>query len=314
MTQNPYFYADPPDVPLAVDRADVLSETISAVALRGVGVSRWGPPAPCRVEVPATSAVVHLAECPLLVSGPGLAEVELAAGDLVLMAHGGEHLIATPGSTSQPRALRAADMFAPGSGAPPRWLTGTYRATDAAAGLLAELPPAVVVRAAAGHAWQPLATSLLVAEIAPNRPGASVMISRILDLLLIHALREWSSSSPVGGGPLAAALDVRLAPALEAIHRRPEHRWTVADLARVTSQSRTSFAEHFRRKVGMSPASYLAARRLMVAADKLRSTSAPIAEIAHSVGYESEAAFSRAFRRRYGCPPRDYRVPRDTDR
>ncbi|NMO01281.1 AraC family transcriptional regulator [Gordonia sp. TBRC 11910] len=305
MTENPRDIADPPDL-LVDDRSDVLSDTIRAVALRGVAASRWAPPLPFRVTIFAGGPVVHLAEAPIVIAGAGVPDVEMAAGDLCLLARGVQHQVVSPGAAGRARPLGAGDRYGV-SPAAAAWVTGSYRATDVGAGLLDELPPIVVVRAAAGHEWQPLAAQLLVAEIEPHRPGASVMIGRILDLLLIHALREWSSSTKTGSGPLAAALDAQLAPALEVIHREPGKPWSVDDLARLTQQSRSSFAARFRAKVGLSPAAYLIERRLMVAAEKLRNTSAPSSQIAHAVGYDSEAAFSRAFRRQYGQPPRDYR-------
>lgn len=309
MTEKPQDIADSPSLMLGgYESSDVLSDTIGAVALRGVGVSRWSPPAPFRVSVPAGAALVHLAEMPVTVCGHGMSDVALDAGDLVFLAHGGPHdVVGRTGAATAVRPLSAADMFAPNVGESAAWLTGVYQSTDEAAGLLGELPPAVVVRAAAGHAWQPLAAQLLIDEIEPHRPGAAVMIGRILDLLLIHALREWSSSGPVSSGPLAAALDSHLAPVLAAIHRHPERPWTVDQLAGPARQSRSSFAARFRAKVGTSPAAYLAQRRLLLAAELLRASSDTSAQIAHRVGYESEAAFSRAFRRQFGSPPRDYR-------
>ncbi len=131
------------------------------------------------------------------------------------------------------------------------------------------------------------------------------MISRLLDLLFIHVLREWSRRRPTSTGWLTAAMDPALSVVLTAIHRDLGHPWSVAKLASVADVSRTALAQRFARLLGEPPLTYIANRRLGRAADLLRTSSAPVGAIANEVGYSSEAAFSRAFRRRFGQPPRE---------
>ncbi len=132
------------------------------------------------------------------------------------------------------------------------------------------------------------------------------MISRILDLLFIHALRAWSTDTAAPGW-LTAALDPALAPVLTAVHHSPAAPWSVSDLAALASMSRTTFTDRFTRRLGQPPAAYLTGQRLARAATLLRTSTIPIATVAHQVGYDSEAAFSRAFHRHYGTPPLRYR-------
>ena len=136
------------------------------------------------------------------------------------------------------------------------------------------------------------------------------MVARILDLLFIQILRAWAAGTDAKPNWLAGALDPQIGLALSAIHRDPGHDWTVEELARACSLSRSAFAARFVARVGKPPATYLAHVRLDAATDLLRDTSLPVTLIAENVGYTSEAAFSRAFKNCYGTPPARWR--RDT--
>ena len=133
------------------------------------------------------------------------------------------------------------------------------------------------------------------------------MVARILDLLFIQILRAWAAGTDAEPNWLAGALDPQIGLALSAIHRDPGHDWTVEELARACSLSRSAFAARFAARVGSPPATYLAHVRLDAATDLLRDTSLPVTLIAENVGYTSEAAFSRAFKQRYGAPPARWR-------
>lgn len=135
------------------------------------------------------------------------------------------------------------------------------------------------------------------------------MVSRLLDLVFIQVLRAWAADDGAAGDPgwLTAALDRTLGPALRAMHRKPEHAWTVEELADLSAMSRAAFAARFTQKVGDPPGRYLTRIRLTRAADQLATTNQPVSAIGRAVGYESEAAFSRAFSRQYGIAPRSWR-------
>jgi AraC-like DNA-binding protein len=145
-------------------------------------------------------------------------------------------------------------------------------------------------------------------ELTREGAGQEVVLDRLLDLLLIEALRVWFAR-PDGGAPRwwTAADDVRLAPALRAVHHRPEQPWTVASLAAEAGLSRAAFARRFGEVVGETPMAYLTDWRLSLAADELRGSDATVAAIARTVGYASPFSLSTAFKRRYGLSPQDYR-------
>ncbi|WP_454788731.1 AraC family transcriptional regulator [Mycolicibacterium lutetiense] len=312
MTDSPEKLANPPSAALtAAAGTDALSEILRAVRLRGDTVTRWSPTAPFRVLVPPAIRVLHIAETPELTLHIAGQPVTMDTGDMVLLARGDAHSI-SHGARDNPRALTGDDRYSPSDHVDsdaPRWLSGVFAVENTVADpLLSVLPPAIVIRAGRpGHAWLPLSLQLLLAETAEPRPGAGVMISRILDLLFIHALREWSRSADTAPGWLTAAMDPQLGPVLTAVHNDPAHPWSVTELADLARHSRSTFAERFTRLFGQSPAAYVTERRLDRAADLLRSTTTSVSKIGRAIGYTSDSAFSRAFQRRYGAPPLRWR-------
>jgi transcriptional regulator GlxA family with amidase domain len=167
----------------------------------------------------------------------------------------------------------------------------------------------IVLRGAHGPALEGLevARRMMVVELERPSQGSAVMIARILDLLFIQILRAWAAGPDAEANWLAGALNPQIGMALSAIHRDPAHDWTVEELARTCSLSRSAFAARFVDRVGVPPATYLARVRLDAAADLLRDTQLPVAVVAARVGYTSEAAFSRAFKHHYGSPPARWR-------
>jgi AraC-like DNA-binding protein len=189
---------------------------------------------------------------------------------------------------------------------PARWLCGTFTIGDPQAShLLASLPAVIVLRGAGGPALEGLevARRMLLIEMESPSQGSAVMVARILDLILIQILRAWAAGAGVEPNWLAGAVDPQIGPALSAVHRDPAHDWTVEELARACCLSRSAFAARFVARVGQPPATYLAHVRLDAATGLLRDTALPVAAVGESVGYTSEAAFSRAFKHRYGRPP-----------
>lgn len=310
MTEKREEHADPADELGGGSEIDELSDVLVRARLRGDGASAYSPPAPFDIAFSPGTARLHFAlEAPVEVRVAGRSQpIVLAPADVVFVGRDTAHSIASPGAAVAPRRLAPGDRATPASIAQ-GWITGTFRAEDEiAAPLLAELPAVVHLAAdRPGRDWQQLSLHLLVSEIARSKPGSWVMVSRILDLVLIHALREWAGSDDVEPGWLATALDERLAPALSAIHRHPERPWTVAELAALTRQAPSTFAHRFSELVGTTPAAYLTDQRMAAAARMLESTTSQVGRIAATVGYASEPAFSRAFRRRFGVPPLAWR-------
>ena len=168
--------------------------------------------------------------------------------------------------------------------------------------LVSLLPQIVHVRG-----QQRLATlvDLVREETRETRPAREVVLSRLLEVLLIEALRSTSGTHPPPGLVRALA-DGRLASAIRSMHERPTHPWTVVELAREAALSRSTFFERFSREVGVAPMEYLLAWRMALAKDMLCRQAGRMAEIAERVGYSSASTFSVAFTRHVGRPPRQY--------
>jgi AraC-like DNA-binding protein len=147
-------------------------------------------------------------------------------------------------------------------------------------------------------------------EIAAGRPGSETILAKLSELLFVEAVRHYAETLPDGRtGWLAGLRDTHVARALALIHRDITKPWTVGELGREVGLSRSALGDRFTRLIGMPPIQYLANWRMQVAAEKLRNTSASLAQVADMVGYESEAAFSRAFKRAVGKSPATWRRP-----
>lgn len=142
-------------------------------------------------------------------------------------------------------------------------------------------------------------------ESREQRPAREVVLTRLLEVLLIEALRSTAGTN-ASQGLVRGLSDCRLAAALRVMHEHPRHAWTVAELAKTAALSRSSFFERFSRAVGMAPMEYLLTWRMALAKDLLRRSEGRIAEIAQRVGYSSASTFSVAFTRHVGRPPAQY--------
>jgi AraC-like DNA-binding protein len=278
---------------------DLLSELLRSVRLSGERIVAYAPPRRFSVSFADIGAlhIVEEGDLVLRIDGDLPAE-RVSPGDVILLPRGDPHRIS---DASQH------DVPAP---EPVRWLCGTFTIGDPQAShLLASLPAVIILRGASGPALEGLevARRMILFEMQSPSQGSAVMVARILDLLFIQILRAWASGTDAEPNWLAGALDPQVGLALSAIHRDPGRDWTVEGLARVCSLSRSAFAARFVARVGEPPAGYLAQVRLVAATDLLRGTSLPVTVIAENVGYTSEAAFSRAFKHRYGTSPARWR-------
>jgi AraC-like DNA-binding protein len=176
--------------------------------------------------------------------------------------------------------------------------------------LLSALPRRIVARGVAGD-WLTEFPRHVVAEANDDRPGADTMLTRMAELMFVEVVRRYVASlAPRDTGWLAGLVDAVVGPALRALHERPEHAWTLPELAHTIGASRTVLVERFSALVGLPPMQYLTQWRLQLAADHLARGSAKVATIGTRVGYESEAAFSRAFKRATGQSPSAWRNAR----
>ncbi len=176
--------------------------------------------------------------------------------------------------------------------------------------LLTALPPLLVtnVRGRPCAEWVESSFRYAAREFSSRRPGSQEILGRLSELLFVEAVREHIERLPAeAGGWLAALRDPALARALAAMHSRPAHAWTVEELAKQACLSRSAFADRFTSVAGLPPMSYLTRWRMLLARQRLRESADTIAQIAASVGYESESTFSRAFRREMGCAPGAWR-------
>jgi AraC-like DNA-binding protein len=254
----------------------------------------------------------------------GAAPVRLAAGDIALIKGTGMHTIADDPSTPPqfvihqgkkhlPDGSEVADhqTLAPrtyGDGLPGAtiMLRGAYELRgNVGDRLLGMLPPLAVVPA--GPRTR-AALDLLATEIARDEPGQDAVLHRLLDLVLVLALRAWCAR-PEAALPAwyRALAEPAIGDALRLLHEDPAHRWTVAALAAKVGMSRAAFAARFTSLVGEPPLTYLTGWRMTLAADLLRDTDATIATVAHNVGYEDPFAFSVAFKRARGVSPSIWR-------
>ncbi|WP_353962350.1 MULTISPECIES: AraC family transcriptional regulator [unclassified Streptomyces] len=286
---------------------DLLSELLRSARLSGERIVAYAPPRNFSIGFADIGSlhIIEAGELVLRVDGDPHVQ-HLSRGDVVLLPRGDTHHISDAGKRAQAIVRTSAPE-------PARWLCGTFTiGAPQASHLLRCLPAVIILRGDRGPALEGLevAHRMLVFEMQSPSQGSAVMVARILDLIFIQILRAWAAGSDAEPNWLAGAFDPQISLALSAIHRDIGHDWTVDELARACNLSRSAFAARFVARVGKPPATYLAHVRLGAATDLLRDTSLPLTLIAESVGYTSEAAFSRAFKNRYGMPPARWR--RDT--
>jgi AraC-like DNA-binding protein len=234
--------------------------------------------------------------------------------------HGQGHLLLSEPGVPAPRVDElhydyASDRYAilryGGGGATTSIVCGTVRfGHPAARNLVALLPRTIAIEGAPGSPspeadWMHSTLRLIAAEARALRPGGEAVITRLSDILVIQAIRAWIAGDPAGQtGWLGALQDPRIGRAMSFVHRYPAQPWSVASLARETAMSRSAFAARFTELVGEPVMmQYVTRWRMHVALDWLRTDDIPVAELAARLGYESEAAFSRAFKRTVGIAP-----------
>jgi AraC-like DNA-binding protein len=250
----------------------------------------------------------------------GEAALRLVAGDVVVFPQGDAHVMASapglpPAQGSRLQAVlsrRPRQLSFGGGGATTRIVCG-YLACDArlAGMLLAGLPPVlrVNVRGSNAGVWLETSVRYALGEVrSAKRPGGAGVLAKLAEVLIIETLRLYINEQSVGRtGWLAGMGDRIVSAALNQMHERPAHAWTLEELARVAGTSRSVLAERFQHMVGTSPMQYLTQWRMVLAANLLTRSNAPLAHIAEDVGYQTDTAFSRAFRREYGEPPAAWR-------
>ncbi|WCM23574.1 AraC family transcriptional regulator [Paraburkholderia bryophila] len=241
----------------------------------------------------------------------GHAPLELLSGDFVLIPAAYGVAISSlepplPGvAASVPVALGTGEYLigSPDRPIDTRMMAGHCRFGSPDASLLVSLLPQIVhVR---GEHRLATLVQLVREESLAQRPAREVVLSRLLEVLLIEALRSTAGTN-ASPGLVRGLADSRLAEAIRGMHERPTHAWTVAELAKQAALSRSTFFERFSRAVGVAPMEYLLAWRMALAKDLLRRNEGRVAEVAQRVGYSSASTFSVAFTRHVGRPPAQY--------
>lgn len=249
------------------------------------------------------------------VAGRPATAVTLQPSEVVILPHNDVHHL---GSDLSLEPISSAALAVPadngmyqvthgGGGEAVRMICG-YLGCDFAHGspMLANLPPILRIPVAGEGEGDWIRSTFLYAatEIAAGRPGSETVLAKLSELLFIEAVRRHVATLDEGAtGWLAGLRDPFVSRALELLHSDVTRPWTVDELSRQVGLSRSALAERFQRLVGQPPMGYFARWRMEVAAQHLRSSSASIAQVAHSVGYEAEAAFSRAFKKAFGVAP-----------
>jgi AraC-like DNA-binding protein len=316
---------------------DALSTALSSVRMTGAIFAEATCTAPWGFAVPAIDALeqVVLMLAPgtervvgyhLVTDGKavvrleGAADVPVTAGDIVIIPHGDPHTISNGApsklvdSSTSLAGWLAGDvrtMRLDGGGEATRFVCGYFGCERHAARLfLAGLPSIIKidVRSDTAGRWLEASVRHLLDEAQLQRPGGAIVLSKMAEAFFIETLRRYIQQlPPEQRGWLAGARDPVVGAALALLHREPCYPWTVAELAAKVGASRSLVAGRFAQLLGEPPLTYLGRWRLQLAARLLQTTRKPIVHVALDVGYESEAAFNRAFKREFDLPPAQYR-------
>jgi AraC-like DNA-binding protein len=298
-------------------RSDPLGEALHFLRINGVFYSRCELTAPWGLTVPAMGDLwFHV-----VISGEVLLEVAeadtipLRRGDLALVPRSEGHRVRGEPGAPVPGVLdvereQVGDRYEVlrhgGGGTSTTLICGSVRFDAPMARDLVEmLPPTIHVEPSDPPSdWMPGALGLMAAEAGEPRPGGEAVITRLADILVIQAIRSWiETDTAARRGWLGALRDPQIGRAIALVHGQPERAWTVGSLADEVAMSRSAFAARFSELVGEPVMQYVTRWRMQVANDALRSEGATVAEVAARLGYRSEAAFGRAFKRAIGVSP-----------
>lgn len=303
--------------PMMASRVDLLSQVLTLIRLRGELIFSAELTAPWALQFDPGSAYFHVVlDGTIEVEASDGKRVHAGPGDLLVLPQGSGHRIGIGGAPPVPiREVLEAQIREEqlairlgGNGAMTHLITGAFRFEgDNMPTMIAVLPSLIHISKALRseeEAWVEGIAHFLLAEAREPHPGAALMISRLIDILVIRAMRTWvRTAPPENRGWLGALADVRISRALKAIHDEPFRRRTVAELAGIAGMSRSSFAERFATLIGAAPLHYQTRWRLLLANEMLKRPDTRVSDIGRRVGYDSDAAFSRAFKAQFGYPP-----------
>ena len=306
---------------------DLLSDILSQMRLTGTLYFRTAFTSPWSVQVPSYQDVArfHFAwkgRCFVRVAGAS-SPVMLEQGDLVIITKGAAHTLYCDPKTED-LAVQLDEVIErsgfSGRGALVYGDTGTDHETQLVCGhfafdpaashpLIDALPVHIHVRnyGDTTRDWMDSCLRIIGAETGHHKMGGDLIALKLSEVIFAQALRTYLNSEGVDAPVMAAFADPSLAKALTAIHQRPAFTWTLDALSAVAGMSRTSFATRFADRMSMTPFAYITHWRMQLARQALNESTRPIIEIAESIGYQSEAAFGRVFRKQFGIAPARYR-------
>jgi AraC-like DNA-binding protein len=307
----------------AWNSGDPLGQTLHAFRLRGVVYTRSHLTAPWGIELPAMTDcllfhVVTQGQCRLEQRDAEAAT--LCPGEFVLIPHGQGHVIKHGAGAEalpyfdlpiQQVCERYEVLHHGGGGEETTLICGAVRFDHPAARQLVQLLPRMIhiqSGASAQSQWMQSTLRLMAAEAVGQQPGGETIVTRLADILVVQAIRGWLLEQPEQRrGWLSALQDDRIGPTLVEVHRDPVRSWTVESLAEAALMSRSAFSARFTELLEESPMQYVTRWRMYYAGDRLRHENRTVAECAAELGYHSEAAFSRAFKRVMHETPGAYR-------
>lgn len=322
---------DPPTSPFSIiphdERADLLSQLLQLVRLQGEGAYTAQLGGNVAARCAAGISHLHYIERGAVWLIPARGRpVRLVAGDVVLLAHGLGHRLCDALDAELP----VVDMFDAaafdrdalvvhhGSGAESAHLIGAmFRyGRRPLPPIMHALPEVIRIPGDAGRVpeWLAQLSYFLMVEARHAQAGATLMVSRIIDLMVIRILRSWAELEPLHARWLGSPAGARIGHALGAIHADACRRWSVDELARRAGMSRSAFAAQFAEIAGEPPMRYIARWRLTVADELIRSGGISVGDAARRVGYDSEAGFSRAFKALFGHAPNAAKPPATASR
>jgi AraC-like DNA-binding protein len=308
-------------IPLA---NDPLGEALHFLRMSGVFYCRSEFTAPWGLDLPAFEDclifhVVTAGRCVLEVKGAE--DHVLQPGDFALVPHGTGHRLASEAGVRGAKLFdlpreQVSDRYEVlrhgEGGAPTTIICGVVRFDHPAADRLVTLLPRVIAVDAWSSPeaeWIQSTLRLMAIEARELRPGGETVITRLADILVIQAIRSWMASDPAAQtGWLGALQDHQIGHAIALVHRDPARPWTLESLANEAAMSRSAFAARFTELVGEPAMHYVTRWRMHVAVTWLKEEDSPISAMASRLGYESEAAFSRAFKKLAGLAPSEWRA------
>jgi AraC-like DNA-binding protein len=318
---------------------DVLSEVLKVVKLQGALFYNGEFSSPWSVTATSSRALArlvapgaeHVIVYHLLTEGRAYIRMEdgtrvaLSPGDIVMIPHGDRHIMEnglckeTIDDSEQAAQVLAMGLklCRIGGGGELTKLVCGYMACEPRLSqvFLSGLPPVfkVSIRNDQSGKWLENSIRFTVDQADASRAGREAVLAKLSEVLFVETLRAYITQLPAEQtGWLAGARDAEVGKTLALMHRKPDHPWTLADLAKEAGLSRSVLAERFRHYLSETPMAYLTRWRLQLGAEMLGSTSYSVAQIASEVGYESEAAFNRAFKREFNAPPARFRTQQRT--